>query len=505
MSRIEKPIASVAVLLCTVVFSGPLYAWTKTLTFESGTVGQVANGSDAFDDAGSQVLYSNTRAKSGSQSAAVTMGSCTSFWPTHTAEYPADSVSYGGRLWARMWVFLQSGWSWAGCDPGQADRIKWIRFTTSAGSISVLLSQNGYIRPSNEPYGASGYEEPVFANSYNEVSPSVSEGTVPANQWVELELYVYFHETAGVVRIWKDGILVFQDTNVKTVPNGVGLSYTQYWGTWNQNPYVLGSGTSQTFWVDDLTLQTDVPDNVDAYGNRMISTGGGGGGGDTTPPVISSGSPSGTLTCAVDPRDVTISVATNEPAACRMATSDIAYDSMTDIFASTGGYSHSETKQLSCGSYYTYYIRCADAADNKNTTSYTVSFTISSYSMPSTRSILFGTPIGEGPYTKGLVVQDNTPSSGFVSFGSFQIYYDGDYYSMPYGAENMKYMCWRDFEESLLWYSYDPREDPGWDENNDFVILINDGGTATLLLDEIEQKPDVALTGGSRNITWSAP
>lgn len=386
MSRIDlRSALAAAAVVAFLAFAQAADAWTKTLTFEGGAVGQVAQGANAFDAANSQVLFDGTTVKNGTRSAAVSVSSCASFWPTHAEEWPAEAVGYGGQMWARMWVYLPSNWSWASCYPEQADRIKWIRFTTTAGSVSILLSENGYIRPSNEPLGAANYEEPVMWNAYNEVSPTVDQGTLQKGQWVELEMYVYFHETAGIFRIWKNGTLIFQHRNTKTVPAGTGLYYTQYWGTWNRNAYVLGPGTSQAFYVDDLTLQTDVPTNVDAYGNRMISTSGVA---DTTPPSVTGTSPSGQQTCSSNPRDVTLTATTNEPATCRMATSDMAYDSMTDAFDSTGGASHSETKSLACGASYTYYVRCADYSGNTMTSSAQISFSIAAAGADTTPPVI---------------------------------------------------------------------------------------------------------------------
>lgn len=97
---------------------------------------------------------------------------------------------------------------------------------------------------------------------------------------------------------------------------------------------------------------------------------------DTTPPVISNLLPSGAQTCDTNPLSVTLQVTTNENATCKYDTSDVAYDSMTNTFASTGGTSHSDPISLACDSSYTYYVRCSDAYGNKNTTSTMLSFSI---------------------------------------------------------------------------------------------------------------------------------
>ena len=102
------------------------------------------------------------------------------------------------------------------------------------------------------------------------------------------------------------------------------------------------------------------------------------GGGDTTPPVIDNLSPSGVQACTSNPRNVTLSLTTNENATARMATTDIAYSSMTDTFTTTGGTSHNEVKSLACGASYTYYVRASDSSGNANTSSSTISFSIAS-------------------------------------------------------------------------------------------------------------------------------
>jgi len=100
--------------------------------------------------------------------------------------------------------------------------------------------------------------------------------------------------------------------------------------------------------------------------------------GDFTPPILDNLFPSGSLACSANPRNVTLSLTTNETATCRMAETDIAYASMTDTFTNTAATAHSEVKSLACGQSKTYYVRCIDAAGNPNTSSSTISFSIAS-------------------------------------------------------------------------------------------------------------------------------
>jgi glucose/arabinose dehydrogenase len=97
---------------------------------------------------------------------------------------------------------------------------------------------------------------------------------------------------------------------------------------------------------------------------------------DTTPPVRSSGLPTGTL--AAGTTQTTLSLATNENATCRYATTaGVAYASMTSTFTTTGGTSHSTTVTgLVNGGSYSFFVRCQDPAGNPNTTDFTIGFSV---------------------------------------------------------------------------------------------------------------------------------
>jgi len=96
---------------------------------------------------------------------------------------------------------------------------------------------------------------------------------------------------------------------------------------------------------------------------------------DIVPPVISNPQPSGTLSSGT--MSVTLSVDTDEDAACKYDTSDVVYSSMVSDFTITGGTTHSRiVGGLSDGSSYTYYARCQDTSNNTNTVSAVINFNI---------------------------------------------------------------------------------------------------------------------------------
>jgi hypothetical protein len=104
----------------------------------------------------------------------------------------------------------------------------------------------------------------------------------------------------------------------------------------------------------------------------------GAGGEDTTPPVQSSLSPYGTLTAGAT--STTLSLSTNENATCKYGTTiGTAYDNITSTFSTTGSLSHQQlVTGLTDGSSHTYYVRCSDSLDNKNTADNVISFSVGS-------------------------------------------------------------------------------------------------------------------------------
>jgi|GEM_PF-1551373 subtilisin family serine protease len=98
--------------------------------------------------------------------------------------------------------------------------------------------------------------------------------------------------------------------------------------------------------------------------------------GDSLPPQRSNGQPSSSLSYGTT--STSISLTTNENATCKYSTSSTtSYDSMTNTFSTTGGATHSQSVSgLENGNSYTYYVRCMDENNNKNTSDYEISFSV---------------------------------------------------------------------------------------------------------------------------------
>ncbi|UMX48128.1 MAG: hypothetical protein L7H18_01115 [Candidatus Nealsonbacteria bacterium DGGOD1a] len=91
---------------------------------------------------------------------------------------------------------------------------------------------------------------------------------------------------------------------------------------------------------------------------------------DKTPAAISGLAPSGAITNAT----TVISCVTGEKATCRYDIADTDYDSMENTMDTAAGVHQSKTITLSSPGNYNYYVRCKDAAGNKNADSVKINF-----------------------------------------------------------------------------------------------------------------------------------
>lgn len=269
--RALRPTVFLVALTATAFAPALCLGWSYSIGFESGRV----TGSDALNEVGTMTYYSGNPnyAHSGSGAARFNYGYCTSGYEARGVSYFPATVGAGGEIWLRAYYNFGGGdgWSWASGCTAQADRIKVFRVHTTSGWISILSNSYGQILPSNEVADTS--ENPVHASPQNEIRGlSDADGTFPTNQWVCIEQYIYFHPTNGIHRIWKDGKLVYQDSNVPTLKSGSADLFLLM-STWNQGQKVFGPGTTMNLYIDDIVVTTDRPSKVDSYGNPMIGPG----------------------------------------------------------------------------------------------------------------------------------------------------------------------------------------------------------------------------------------
>lgn len=232
------------------------HAWTWTADFEQGQIGNRAQGPSGFDYAATRTTYTNEIAHSGTKSCKFDwlrgvdgFDTCSAWWGYGDSNH---RVGNGGELWVRGYYYFKSPWSWT-CDPAIKILRAAIRTASdqNRGYHSIFSNTNGQVTLSNE------------------VQDYQPESTVAfgVNQWVCLELYVKFSPTAPITRIWRDGVLVFENKSHRTLD-----STSDYFagGGWVMSYWNGGAPQAQVMYVDDFVATTDPPANRDAKGNLMI-------------------------------------------------------------------------------------------------------------------------------------------------------------------------------------------------------------------------------------------
>ncbi|BCS54953.1 heparin lyase I family protein [Geobacter sp. SVR] len=227
------------------------FAWTKTVNFDNGTVGAVANGSGNFDYAGTKTTISTDQAANGTKSAKLSWNKGDSGWNTAHGEIQFPSpVKNGGEVWIRGYYYFAQPWSFVS-NVGDYSCVKIMRLATDVGGWHSIFSV---------------YSPNISAS--NEMEQVQVDTGVPfiIGAWQSLEIYLKLSPTNGIFRIWQNGKLVFEDLNHKTITSTNGyVSMASVMSVWNNNV-----GQSQTQYVDDFVITTDRPSQVDSKGNPMI-------------------------------------------------------------------------------------------------------------------------------------------------------------------------------------------------------------------------------------------
>ena len=79
----------------------------------------------------------------------------------------------------------------------------------------------------------------------------------------------------------------------------------------------------------------------------------------------------------------TLSLTTDESATCRFGTSPgVAYASLPNLLAVTGGLTHSTLLSLVDGAAYAFYVRCQDGSANANPDDFAIAFSVASAPPP---------------------------------------------------------------------------------------------------------------------------
>jgi hypothetical protein len=164
------------------------------------------------------------------------------------------------------------------------------------------------------------------------------------------------------------------------------------------SPLIGMGATLAGFTTDKSGATRSVPWDIGAYEYQSET--------DTTAPVRSALAPSGSQACSSDPRDVVLSLTTNEAATCKGSPTDEAYASMDWTFDGTGTTSHTKTLSQACDATYQFFVRCQDAIPNINLSSVEINYTIAPYAADTTKPTWTSSTLGTNGRTLTLVFNE---------------------------------------------------------------------------------------------------
>ncbi|MHC4620917.1 MAG: hypothetical protein ACYTEQ_24485 [Planctomycetota bacterium] len=193
--------------------------------------------------------------------------------------------------------------------------------------------------------------------------------TLPEDNWECMEFYVKFHETAGIIRMWINGELKVERTDIQTSYVGDYADFTYIYTTWNDKP-----PQDQDSYMDAIVVTTDTPSQQDSYGNYMI----GPIGGPTPPGQASNPSPADSAT------DVSVDADLNWSAGSGATSHDVYFgtDSTPDSGELQGNQTATTFDPGTMANNTTYYWRIDEVNGDGTTTGNVWSFTTETAPQP---------------------------------------------------------------------------------------------------------------------------
>jgi len=228
--------------------------------FNSGTIGQSAQAE--FGDGGSTNVYANTNPVDGTtyiDSTAITGNSNDFTWGGYL--YLDTPLVQDDEFWYQVQIRPEDD-MWTDSNP----RLKFLRLreNTSGGSNSgyadLYLDGTTSGRPRFIKEGVDQWK----------IGPDSAGPTVEA--WNKYEMYLKLHSNGaqGQVRIWKDNVLVIDETT-QTMNNADGnCPFLLLFTYWNGEPTL--PTVDHTVGIDNIIIGTNAspPTNTDTAGNLFI-------------------------------------------------------------------------------------------------------------------------------------------------------------------------------------------------------------------------------------------
>ncbi|MBZ2167855.1 polysaccharide lyase [Marinobacter sp. F4216] len=261
--------AKVVTLAILISLTGSAMAWTRTLTFEQGTIGSKAQGGgdDDFDDAAGGSYITNEEVLLGSQAAKLTITEgATAFGKWGGIVHFPELLKKGDEIWFSVNLYFPSGFNWDSYGRGSLLKFLRVHVQTSSGDNSGY--NDWYMTPEDTviPHQFL-YEGQQQWFRFGAESDEIQRG-----RWEHYEMYIKFDNRStdqggtALVRVWKDGRLLDEITGAETLNSSTDTSDRAHLFTyWNG-----GAPKTQHMYADQIVVTSDRPSNRDAAGNLMV-------------------------------------------------------------------------------------------------------------------------------------------------------------------------------------------------------------------------------------------
>lgn len=254
-------------IVLLLLYATSVSAWTTIRNFNDGTVGANAKGSDAFSGSAGDSYYSNEQVSEGPLSAElnITAGE-TAFGSWGGAITFPSNLYKGDEIWLRVKTFMPVGFNYNSTSNG--NRLKFLRVHTMSPSAANQGYDDWYINPQ----GSSTPFSWIYEGEQKWVHFGDSGDAIQLGKWETYEMYLYLDDLPTAsggkarIRLWKDGVLLQDITDRKTLKAADSYAEKIYIFTyWNG-----GAPKTQKMWMDDIVVTTETPDARDAQNNPYI-------------------------------------------------------------------------------------------------------------------------------------------------------------------------------------------------------------------------------------------
>ena len=253
-------------LVSGLLFSAHTHAWTINADFDRGTAGTKAQGSDAFTEGFRDSKYTKVRSVSGNQGLEMWIEEGDQGFGRWGGKFMFPAKLHDGdEIWYRVYLYFPGSFSF---DKGSAPGLKTMRIGTAKsdttkreGHLDVLIGNNGLVMGSEQQNG-------FYDNnpSWSDIGDPMAKGS-----WQTVEHYIKFSATPGkgIRRMWRNGVLEFEDTVTATLRTATSVAdYAFLFSYWNNN-----APQSQYAYADEIILTSDQPSNKDSNGNPFVGIG----------------------------------------------------------------------------------------------------------------------------------------------------------------------------------------------------------------------------------------